>query len=55
MLDELVIENMLDQINEDKIIVNNRIKSKVYKLILDITERQRDMLKAGGLLNMKGE
>lgn len=55
MLDELAIENMLEQINEDKIIVNNRTKSKAYKLILDITERQRDMLKAGGLLNMKGE
>ncbi|CAK7058719.1 aconitate hydratase [Tissierella sp.] len=55
MLDELVIENMLEQINEDKIIVNNRSKSKVYKLVLDITERQRDMLKVGGLLNMKGE
>ncbi|WMM25911.1 aconitate hydratase [Tissierella sp. MB52-C2] len=55
MLDELVIENVSNQINEDKIIINNRTKNKVYKLTLDITERQRDMLKAGGLLNMKGE
>jgi aconitate hydratase len=55
MLDELVIENVSNQINEDKIIVNNRTKNKVYKLTLDITGRQRDMLKVGGLLNMKGE
>ena len=55
ILDELVIEKVSNQINEDKIIVNNRTKNKVYKLALDITERQRDMLKVGGLLNMKGE
>lgn len=55
LLDELVIENMLEQIKGDKIILNNKTKNKKYKLSLDITERQRAMLKAGGLLNMKGE
>lgn len=55
ILDELVISNILSQINKDVIIVNNKTKNKEYKLKLDITERQREMLKAGGLLNLKGE
>lgn len=55
ILDELFILDMLNQINKDIIIVNNKTKNKEYKLKLDITERQRDMLKAGGLLNLKGE
>lgn len=55
ILDELVIDNISDQINESRIIVKNKTKNEEYKLSLDITERQRDMLKAGGLLNMKGE
>jgi aconitate hydratase len=55
ILDELFILDMLNQINKDMIIVNNKTKNKEYKLKLDITERQRDMLKAGGLLNLKGE
>ncbi|WP_353092612.1 aconitate hydratase [Tissierella praeacuta] len=55
MLDELVVENIPNQINENKIILKNKTKNQEYNLSLDITERQRDMLKAGGLLNMKGE
>ncbi len=55
ILDELVIIDMLNQINSEKIVVNNITKNKEYKLNLDITERQRNMLKVGGLLNLKGE
>lgn len=55
ILHELVIENISNQINENNIIVRNKTKNEEYRLSLDITERQRDMLKAGGLLNMKGE
>ncbi len=55
ILDELVILDMQNQINKDTIIVNNKTKDKKYRLKLNITERQRDMLKAGGLLNLKGE
>lgn len=55
MLDELVIENISNQINGNNIIIRNKTKNQEYNLSLDITERQRDMLKAGGLLNMKGE
>ena len=55
ILDELVIIDMLNQINNEKIVVNNITKNKEYKLNLDISERQRNMLKVGGLLNLKGE
>lgn len=55
ILDELIILDMLEQINNEKIIINNKTKNKEYKLNLDITERQRDILRAGGLLNLKGE
>lgn len=55
ILDELVLLDMANQINKEIITVNNKTKNKQYKLKLDITERQRDMLKAGGLLNLKGE
>lgn len=49
--DELAIENILIQIEEDKIAVKNITKDEEYTLVLDITERQRNILRAGGLLN----
>ncbi|KNF10013.1 3-isopropylmalate dehydratase large subunit 1 [Gottschalkia purinilytica] len=52
VLDELVIENATDQIKTDKVVVKNINKNKEYNLVLDITDRQRNMLEAGGLLNM---
>ncbi len=53
ILDELVIENILKQIEGDNIIVKNKTKDEEYEMFLDITERQREILKVGGLL--KGE
>ncbi|NLJ79035.1 MAG: aconitate hydratase [Tissierellia bacterium] len=50
-LDELVIENLLDRLEDGKITMENRTKDERYDLLLDITERQRDILMAGGLLN----
>ena len=52
MLDELAIENILDQIDGNTIIVKNKTKKEEYSLSLDVTERQRKILKAGGLLNL---
>lgn len=51
ILDNLVIENLLTQIEKDKIVVKNETKDIEYLMNLDITERQRQILKAGGLLN----
>ncbi len=52
MLDELVIEDVSNQINGDTVIIKNKTKNEEYELSLDITQRQRNMLKAGGLLNL---
>lgn len=54
--DELIIENVLTQLDKDTIMVKNITKNEDYTLLLDITERQRNILKSGGLLNyVKGE
>ena len=55
ILDELIFKDISNQIKGNEITVNNKTKNKEYNLFLDITERQRNMLKAGGLLNLKGE
>lgn len=52
MLDELVVENIAKQINKDTVVVKNKTKNQEYKLDLNIEERQRKILKAGGLLNL---
>lgn len=51
LLDDLKIENILEQIKSDKLIVKNTSKKLDYNCIIDITERQREILKEGGLLN----
>lgn len=54
--DELIIEDILTQIDGDKIKVKNTSKDEEYILVLDVTDRQRNILKFGGLLNyIKGE
>jgi aconitate hydratase len=52
VMDELVVENALDQIKKDVIIVKNKKKNEEYQMIFDVTDRQREMIKFGGLLNM---
>ena len=51
VMDELVLENILEQMEGDTIVANNVTQNKRYTLILDETERQREILRAGGLLN----
>jgi len=50
--DELEIRDVMSHINSNEIIVLNKTKSLKYTMNLDITERQVNMLKNGGLLNM---
>ena len=52
IFDELVIENVLAQIKETTVVISNKTKNEEYRICLDVTERQRKMLKAGGLLNL---
>ncbi len=50
--DKLIISNVQEQIkNGDKILVKNVTKNKEFNVILSVSERQKDMLYAGGLLN----
>lgn len=55
VMDELVIENTLEQIKKDVLVVKNKTKGKEYTMSFEVTDRQRDMIKFGGLLNMMKE
>lgn len=52
VLDDLLIENIQEQIGKGTIKVKNLTKGTEYELSLDITERQKEMLELGGLLNV---
>jgi len=51
-MDELLIENAIFQVKSRMVKLKNLTKGKEYKMILDITPRQREMLIQGGLLNL---
>ncbi len=52
LMDELTIENAPAQIAAgDKIVVKNLTKDKEYVTILTVSDRQKEMLYAGGLIN----
>lgn len=51
-LDDLLIENAVEQVKSGIIIVKNVTKGKEYITTIDITERQKDMILEGGLLNL---
>lgn len=56
MLDELKIENLIESLkSSDSVIVKNVTKGADIKAKLDLSERQRAMLIAGGLLNYTRE
>lgn len=50
--DEIVLEDAIYAVEKEKVIIKNISKNKEYKMLLKVTERQRNMLKKGGLLNM---
>jgi len=52
-IDELLIEDAISQVKSRTIKLKNLTKGKEYKVILDITPRQREMIIQGGLLNKK--
>ena len=51
-IDELLIEDAISQVKSRTIKLKNLSKGKAYKMILDITLRQREMIIQGGLLNL---
>jgi len=50
--DELLIEDAIFQVNGKVIKVKNLTKGKEYKMVLDITPRQREIIIQGGFLNL---
>ncbi|MDP4089745.1 MAG: aconitate hydratase [Bacillota bacterium] len=50
--DVLVLENAVSAVEKERVTVKNTTQNKEYEMALTVTERQRTMLKQGGLLNM---
>ncbi|MBE7037575.1 MAG: aconitate hydratase [Ruminococcaceae bacterium] len=56
MMDELKIEDAINGVKEkDTIIVKNITKNKEYKVKINLSDRQKDMMVLGGLLNYTKE
>jgi len=51
-MDELLIENTLFQVKRGIVKVKNLTKGKEYKMLLNITARQEEIIIQGGLLNL---
>lgn len=50
--DELVIENVIEQVKGNTVIVKNKTQGTEYEMSLDVSERERQMLLAGGKINL---
>lgn len=53
--DDLVLESIFDGMDKGSIELFNRSKNKTYNLICNYTQRQKDILKEGGLLKYVGK
>ncbi|MBK5241991.1 aconitate hydratase [Clostridium sp.] len=51
-MDELIIEDAIEQIKKGIVIVFNKTKGVYYKTLPEVTEREKDMLIYGGLINL---
>ncbi|MDV2502807.1 MAG: aconitate hydratase [bacterium] len=49
--DELAIEDVLEGVDRGRLTVQNRTKGTTIEVTLELTERQKEILKAGGLLS----
>lgn len=50
--DDLMIDHVREQVNTGKIILKNKTKNEEYPLLIEASERQKEMLQAGGLINL---
>ena len=50
--DELFIENVPSQVKKGLVKVKNMTKNREYKMLLNITVRQKEIIVQGGLLNL---
>lgn len=53
--DRLSLDNVLAGVEAKELIVKNETTGKEIKVVLDITDRQKEMVLAGGLINMMKE
>lgn len=53
--DSLSLDNILVGVEAKELIVKNETTGKEIKVVLDITDRQKEMIFAGGLINMMKE
>lgn len=51
-LDDLFIGDIEAQVKNGRVVVENKTKGKKYNMLLNVTERQKQMLIHGGLLNL---
>jgi aconitate hydratase len=51
-MDELLIDDVISQVEEEIVVVKNVTKNEEYRMLFNITDRQKKMIKAGGLLNL---
>jgi aconitate hydratase len=52
VMDELIIEDAAKQINNGIVIIKNITKGTQYKTLPEVTEREKEMLIHGGLINL---
>ncbi|MBW9155251.1 aconitate hydratase [Clostridium tagluense] len=52
VMDELIIEDAAEQIKRDVVIVRNITKGVKYKTLPEVTQREKQMLIYGGLINL---
>jgi len=50
--DELIIENAQEAVKAGKVTLVNKTKGLTYNMAIEISERQKEMLLAGGLINL---
>ncbi|OXS27004.1 MAG: aconitate hydratase [Acetobacterium sp. MES1] len=50
--DELVVENALEAVKSGQAKLINKTKGLTYVMLLEVSERQKEMLLAGGLINL---
>lgn len=50
--DDLMIDHAREQVNTGKIALKNKTKNEEYSLLIEVSERQKEMLQAGGLINL---
>ena len=50
--DDLMIDHAREQVNTGKIVLKNKTKNEEYPLLIEVSERQKEMLQAGGLINL---